>query len=218
MGNLLFNLNPIERTERLVDLLELRPDWNGGVFDGCAYEHMLPVFESAYRHLVKPLSRPGEQVERGRLERAIYEVFGKSKRAHSRMMLLVANHVFLGQRIEYPITEWTKDELFNEYDTSFYWSTVWGYVSVGATAVDVTAIVASTVAKIYTAATVLRVAGAAGAISTVAGAAAAYLSYIHFTRERDKIREEVQNRIDKGALEKTEWDIFDLEVKNRYVS
>src|SRR5690606_33099131 len=222
MGKLLYSLETIERTINLVELLGLRKDWDAGVFNDCSYEHMLPVFESAYRHFVKPLARPGELEERRRLERAIYEVFGKATvntngiSAHARMMALVADYVTLGQQLQYPITYWSKEELFKEYETSYYWSSIWAGVSTGATGVDASKSIVEAVAKIMAAATVLRVTGAVGVVLTVAGVTAAYLTSRHFTRERDKIREEIQNRIEKNELTKKEWDVYDLLIMRRY--
>lgn len=225
MGKLLHSLETIERTERLVDLLELRSQWNAGVFNGCIYEHMLPVFDSTYRHLVKPFTRPGEYAERNRLERSINEVFGKNTRGYSvspphKCMLELTSRYAFEQRsfLEYPITEWTKDELFKEYDTSFFWSSVWGIIGVGASAADASKLVMETVAFIIAAKTAVRFAGAAGATITIAGVAAAALTYYYFTRERDKIREEINNRIDNGDITGDEWDKYDLEVMRRYVS
>ncbi len=223
MTRLIYSRETIERTERLVDILELRKDWNAGVFNDCSYEHMLPVFESAYRHCVKPLTRPGEENDRRRLERSIYEVFGKATTisrdrisAHTRMMILVADYVALGHRLVYPISDWSKEELFAEYNTSYHWSSVWTAISTGATVADVSKSIAEVVAKILAAATILRVAGTAGIAITVAGATAAFLAARHFTREREKIREEVQRRIDEGELTKNEWDEYDLKIMRKY--
>lgn len=222
MGTLETTRDVIARTERLVDLLELRRDWNRGAFDGCVYEHMLPIFDSAYLHFVKPLRRPGEQAERQRLQRAINEVFGTGSRGfnlappHSAMMGMVANYVFLERRLRYPITEWTQEELFLEYDNSFLWSSVWGVIGLTVAMADVSALVAGVVAKIMAAATVVRAAGTIGVVATVAGVSAALLTYAHYTRQRDRIREEIQDRIDRGEIPAYEWDMHDLATRRRY--
>lgn len=212
----------IARVERLVDLLELRDKWNRGVFDGCAYEHMLPVFDSAYRHFVKPLTRSNEQFERKRLERSINEVFGRNSRgfalapAHHAMMDLVRDYVVYGQRLEYPISEWTNAELFSEYDHSYNWSAVYGVIAAAVVIADVSALVAATVASIVGAATAVAVATGVGVVATIAGAGAAYLTYLHYTRQRDRIREEISDRIAEGEISQEDWDTLDLQVRRRY--
>src|SRR5690606_27400353 len=126
MSRLLYSQNPVERTERLVDLLDLRKDWNAGVFTGCVLEHMLPVFESIYRHLITTFTRSGEQSERSRLATSVHHVFRITSRIfqrsppHQRMMQLIAEYAFLGQRLAYPITEWSKEELYKEYDMAYF--------------------------------------------------------------------------------------------------
>jgi len=222
MGDLMQEPEVIALVERLVDLLGLRSEWNIGAFDGCVYEHMLPVFDSTYRHMVKPFSRRGEQAERARLERAIAEVFGVNSRGftlappHQAMMDLVREYATGHGTLEYPIEEWTKQELFSEYDHSYLWSNVWGVIAISVATADVSALVAAIVGKILAAATVVRAAGAIGIAATVAGAAAAILTYRHYTGQRDKIREEIQKRIDVGDIDETEWDNWDLEVRRRY--
>ncbi len=222
MGNLLQTHEVVARVERLVDLLEIRSDWNRGRFDGCVYEHMLPVMDSAYRHFVKPLTRSGELAERRQLERSVNEVFGRNSRGfslappHQVMMTLVQDYVVYGRRLEYPIDEWTKEELFSEYDHSYYWSGVWGIVATAVAAADFSAIIVTAAATIVGATTVVRAAGAIGIAATLAGAAAAYLTYRHYTRQRDRIREEIADRIDDGRIDASEWDAVDLEVRRKY--
>lgn len=222
MAELLQTTDVIERVERLVDLLEIRDDWNAGKFDGCVYEHMLPVLDSIYRHLVKPISRSGERHERQKLERAAHEVFGASSRgfalapAHQVMMDLFRDYAAGLSHLEYPISEWTKAELFTEYDHSYYWSNLWGVISVSIAVADVSALVAAGVAQIMAAATVVRAAGAIGIAASVAGLAAALLTYRHYTRQRDKIREEVLERIEEGEIDASEWDQHDLATRRKY--
>lgn len=222
MGTLSYERETYARVERLVDLLELRSDWNSGTFDGTIYEHALPVFEAAYRHFLKPLTRATEEFERRRLERAIHEVFGAHSRgfqltpAHNRMMDLVRDYLVYGRTLEYPLSEWTTDELFKEYDYSYYQSQFWGVVSLAIAATDVSAAIATAAAAFLGAARVAVVAGGVGTAMTALGAIAATLTYYHFTGERDAIREEVQNRIEDGRLTSESWDEFDLSVRRRY--
>lgn len=222
MSTLSYEKDVYARVERLVDLLGLRSDWNSGIFDGIIYEHALPVLESAYRHFIKPLNRSGELSERRRLERAIHEVFGVNTRgfhltpAHQRMMDLVRNYVVYGRRLEYPLSEWTTDELFKEYDNSYYWSQFWGVVSTAVALTDVSAAIATAAAAYLGAARAAVIAGGIGVAMTALGAAAATLTYWHFTSQRDAIREEVQNRIGSGRLDSVTWDEFDLSVRRRY--
>lgn len=205
----LTEMDTVARFDRLVELLDLETAVRRGVFDGTVYEHALPYLEALFRYGTVGRSQPDERQVRQTLERGMHDIWPRRPQVHSALMSVIADIVAYTAKISYPISEWTIQELKDEYARLDSWRDVYAVIAgigsgigTGRTAVSVAA-----AAGIQSAQKLSAMIGPAGLAVSAGSAAIAGLAYLQCNRTMGEIEEEIQEvRIDRGEITLEEWN------------
>ncbi|MEM9600286.1 MAG: hypothetical protein AAF926_04620, partial [Pseudomonadota bacterium] len=187
------SMDAVSRFNRLAELLGLDNDVRRGIFDGTVYGHALPYFEAMFRWATVGRSQPdGDQVKKS-LERGMHDIWPRNQRIQSRLMLLIAEVVAYTAKISYPISEWTIQELMDEYVRLDTWREVYGIIAgIGSTVgLGRTGIGLAAATGIQGAQKLASVIGPAGLAISAGSAVIAAIAYWQCTRVIAEIEEEI---------------------------
>lgn len=202
-------MDPIERFNRLADLLTLNRAVRRGYFDGTVYQHALPYFEAFYRWVTVGQVRSDEEQVRRSLERGIHDIWPQNIPVRQAIMQVVADVVADTAKISYPISEWTIEELKSEYIRLDAWKDVYDIIAGGAGVIG-TADLAATIAVkagIQGAQKLAAVIGPAGFAVSVASTLIALVAARQCSAIMAEIEEEIQDvRIGRGEINEEEWN------------
>lgn len=208
---------PVEVTARvnaLAGVLDVQ-SWNTTLFEGTDHNHALPVLEAMYRYGLHGRYQPDKNQIYRDIEESIGQTWRSMPQAGSQVILAHYMLRRFNYKIEYLISDWSIQELEDEYRRIQQLSSKVATIGIAVTGVDLTATVASRAtwgasrAGLITSsrvATVARIATPVGAATTVFSGLALGLTLFYFEQIQDKIIEELENRIDKDEYSDAQID------------
>lgn len=237
MTNPVLPTDPVERTEKLAEKIGFKSIWDGPVFSGSAYEHVLPIFEATYEWITYAHFRSLAQQSRKRdLERAAVEIwppsnhglFGENVRFDA---TIVRAELFIGHIASiqtFPnfykvsISEWPIDRLLMEFENAHItrnnYSIILEFLGVAGTSIFVIENSAKAASTRFALTAFLNGTGVTGFAVTVASTAITYSALLAEKRKIQNIDIHVtQERIPHEISEES-WEIFERRVENDYGS